>query len=48
MEGGGAAEQIDARVGDELSAIGAVDQFGSRVLTKLKQQQLCVPAQRTP
>ena len=27
---------------------GAADQFGSRVLTKLKQQQLCVPAQRMP
>jgi hypothetical protein len=27
---------------------GIVDQFGSRVLEKLKQKELCVPAQRTP
>jgi hypothetical protein len=27
---------------------GVVDQFGNRTLTKLKQQELCVPAQKTP
>ncbi len=27
---------------------GVVDQFGPRTLVKLKQQQLCVPAQKTP
>jgi hypothetical protein len=27
---------------------GAVDQFGARTLTKMKQQQLCVPAQKIP
>jgi hypothetical protein len=27
---------------------GVADQFGARTLTKLKQQELCVPAQKTP
>jgi hypothetical protein len=27
---------------------GVADQFGTRTLTKLKQQELCVPAQKTP